>query len=151
MDPQENLEPESRFELWCRSFDEAALDFGRLCLLRPESYITHDDDADRLHLGGSNPIIIGEHCAKITAIEYDDIADVLPVVTHWCRINCVLFAVYFDPEGFHCAFQDRATPPQVFETKQHENLCGLLLMGCVAVARSLDRVLVPDSGFPLEH
>lgn len=141
----ENPEPESRYEMWNRLFEESAIEFAKLCLLRDDAYITHDDDADRLHLG-STPMIIAKHATRVTDIHYDDIAHVLPVVTDWCRINCVLFAVYFDPEGFHCTFQaDRTTPQQVFETKQHENLCGLLLMGCVAVAETMDEVRAPMS------
>ena len=86
--------------------------------------------------------------SEIDELHYDDIAAVLPLVTHWCSRNCISISIDFDYNGgFTCVFQPATRQSGMkFESVEIGNnweLCHQLLLGCVLVAKKLDRVYFP--------
>lgn len=142
--PEERADPssEARFQRQWREFDEIALEFAKACLLQPDA--TQDVSLRSIQL--SEPIGLPDWITvSVSEFEYDFIGAVLPVVTTWCRRNCILFSIEFSQtDGFVCTFEPDYRPNlkvEPIEVGNSWNLCHLLLAGCVAVARKLDRVL----------
>jgi len=138
MEPQES---ESRFDRQWRAIDEIALEFTKLCLLQADA--TQDLNVRSIRL--TQPIGLPDWItASLDEFEYDFIGAVMPVVTTWCRRNCILFSIDFSQtDGFTCTFQPDYRPNlkvEPIEVGNSWDLCHLLLAGCVAVAKKLDRV-----------
>ena len=123
-------------------FEQAALDFARYCLKQPDASI-HDWSL-RLTRSISLPEFTPPGMEDIGC---RDIGDVLPVVTCWCRANNVRFFIKYETNdgGFSCRFELEYRPnltidPIEMGWGEGDKLCGYLLAGCVAVAKTLDDV-----------
>ena len=141
MPEPEGVPQESSFDLKWREFDEIALEFTKICLLQPDAIGDVTLRSTQLTRHISLPDWI---TASLSEFDYDFIGHVLPVVTTWCRTNCVLFSIHFtQTDGFSCVFEPDYRPNlkiEAIEVGCNWNLCQLLLAGCVAVAKRLDRV-----------
>jgi hypothetical protein len=104
---------ESRFDREWRAIDEIALEFTKLCLLQVDA--TQDVNVRSIKL--TQPVSLPDWAqASVDEFNYDSIADVMPVVTTWCRTNCILFSIEFcQTDGFTCAFKPDYRPNRKVE------------------------------------
>jgi hypothetical protein len=74
---------------------DAALRFARLCLSQPESTLAEERESVEVKPDGYNA---GPEAFEVrTCLEYDDVGDVLWIVTYWCCLNTVKLDIsYFD-------------------------------------------------------
>ncbi len=105
-------------------FDWAAREFARYCLNQPPQpdglqYVT--------------ALSYGRH------FRLDDMRDVLPLVTHWCRLNAVTLEIHYFDKVYFCKFTDSRSLSQTIETTGSGDLCHELLAGACKMAQSLIR------------
>jgi hypothetical protein len=124
-----------------REFDEAALDFARLCLCQSDSYLAKDSDRVFVSPDGYNTG--PEAFADREYIDYDDIADVLPTVAYWCSLNTIELKICYFDETYTCTLIEGRPVNQIVETSGSSSLCLELLTGCASIARHMKAINPP--------
>jgi hypothetical protein len=124
-------------------FDEAALDFARLCLLQPESHLTDNWREIAVRPDGYNTG--PEAFADMQSLQCDDIGQVLTVVAYWCKLNTVTLEIHYADEIYSCQFIEGAPLNQVVETTGSSNLCHELLFGASFLAKQMKAVQAPKA------
>src|SRR5947199_7494183 len=81
----------------------AVRDFARYCLNQPES--------------------------QFRDLQPDEIGQVLPLVTHWCKRNEVVLEIHYFDEIYSCRFTVGNSLYRMHETEGSTNLCHELLAG----------------------
>jgi hypothetical protein len=105
-------------------FDWAAREFARYCLNQPEPPFP----------GGLQYVEASSYCRQI---RFDDIGDVLPLVTHWCRANAVTLEIHYFDKVYFCKFTDSRSLIGTIETAGSSELCHELLAGASRMAQHL--------------
>jgi hypothetical protein len=122
-------------------YPDAALEFAKVCLLQPESYLEPDSFRVQVRPDGFNSG--PEPFCDMTTLAYDSVEEVLMVVTYWCQLNDIALKIEFTGGCFVCTFIEGTPVNQVLETRDHMNLCWLLLEGAVAVAQHMKHIEPP--------
>ena len=141
MEEQHEEPTESYFPKLACAFDEAALDFAKLCLLQPESTLAEDEARVYVKPDGYN--FGPESFADMSYIEYDDIAFVLPIVTYWCRLNSIELTITFSEESYVCRGIEGSPLRQVAESNGSDNLCFELFVVCTALSKYMKNINPP--------
>jgi hypothetical protein len=132
---------EDSFADQSREFDMAALNFARVCLCQPASYLA--DDSRRVFVKPDGYNSGPEAFADREYIDYDDIGDVLPIVAYWCHLNTVELNILFSHESYVCRLIEGNPVNQVFETSRSANVCFELLSACWITAGKMKNVNPP--------
>jgi hypothetical protein len=141
MEP-ESAEPTQGFARQSREFDEAALDFARLCLLQPESTI---DEYREITVKPDGYCSGPEGYTDNQMLQYDDIHQVLSLVAYWCKLNSIKLEIHYFDEVYSCSFIEGDPINQIIETNGSANLCHELLFGASFLAKHMKSVNPPNT------
>jgi len=122
---------------------EAALRFARLCLLQPESTLAEDRGSVEVKPDGYNAG--PEAFEDRTSLEYDDVGDVIRIVTYWCRLNTVKLDISYFDEVYTCTLTEGSPVYQIVTSDDSSNLCFCLLDSCAFLASKMKQVNPPHA------
>jgi hypothetical protein len=119
-------------------FSEMALDFAKLCLLQPKSYLAREAARVLVRPDGYNSG--PEAFAYMDYTDYDDIGSVRPIVSYWCSLNSVGLTITFTDESYTCLLDQRDL---IVESNGSPNLSFELFFACITLANDMKIINPP--------
>jgi hypothetical protein len=115
--------------------DGAARDFARYCLNQPEPHLSDGWPSTAPKSGDHNTI--SQVNADSNHQRFDDVREVLSIVTDWCRLNTITLEIHYFDGVYLCRFTDSCSLGRTVETTGSADLCHELLVGASNLAKGL--------------